>query len=256
MSRGVWSRISAFAALGLLTFAAQGGAQHREYARADIEYGLTVYRSQCAVCHGEDGNAVAGVDLRSGQLRRAVNDRELLALITTGIPEAGMPPADLDTAELTGVLAYLRNMNVEADAMTLGDPARGRIVFEGKGDCMQCHRVRGLGPRVAPELSAIGAMRAPSVLRRAVLDPTGAMRPINRPVQLVTADGTRISGRRLNEDTYTVQIIDEQERLQSFDKADLREMTVAMESPMPSYADQLTDQELADLLAYLVSLKR
>ena len=81
------------------------------------------------------------------------------------------------------------------------------------------------------------------------------MRPINRPVQLVTADGTRITGRRLNEDTYTVQLIDGQERLRSFDKADLREFIVLMESPMPSYEDQLSPQELADLLAYLVSLK-
>jgi len=81
------------------------------------------------------------------------------------------------------------------------------------------------------------------------------MRPINRPVELVTADGTRISGRRLNEDSYTVQIIDDEERLRSFDKVDLREFTVLTESPMPSYADQLSAQELADLLAYLVSLK-
>ena len=81
------------------------------------------------------------------------------------------------------------------------------------------------------------------------------MRPINRPVQLVTADGTRITGRRLNEDTYTVQLIDGQERLRSFDKADLREFTVLMESPMPSYEDQFSPQELAVLLAYLVSLK-
>ena len=81
------------------------------------------------------------------------------------------------------------------------------------------------------------------------------MRPINRPVQVVTADGTRVVGRRLNEDTYTVQLIDQQERLRSFDKADLREFTVLTESPMPAYGDQLSTQELADLLAYLVSLK-
>ena len=88
-------------------------------------------------------------------------------------------------------------MNYEPDAVTLGDGARGRVVFEGKGDCMRCHRVKGQGPRVAPELTAIGTMRAPSALRRSVLDPTGSMRPINRPVQLVTAGGTRIVGRRL-----------------------------------------------------------
>ena len=256
MSRGGWGHLPVCVALGLVGLAGQVDAQDRGgYERADIEYGLRVYRGQCATCHGDSGDAVPGVDLRSGQLRRAASDRELQAVITNGIPEAGMPRADLDTAELTGVIAYLRNMNYEPDAVTLGDGARGRVVFEGKGDCMRCHRVKGQGPRVAPELTAIGTMRAPSALRRSVLDPTGSMRPINRPVQLVTAGGTRIVGRRLNEDTYTVQLIDEQERLRSFDKADLREFTVLTESPMPSYADQLSPQELADLLAYLVSLK-
>ena len=81
------------------------------------------------------------------------------------------------------------------------------------------------------------------------------MWPINRPVVVVTGNGERLTGRRLNEDTYTVQLIDERERLRSFDKADLREYTVLMESPMPSYADRLSAEELADLLAYLVSLK-
>ena len=52
-----------------------------------------------------------------------------------------------------------------------------------------------------------------------------------------------------------MQLIDQQERLRSFDKADLREFTVLTESPMPAYGDQLSTQELADLLAYLVSLK-
>ena len=146
-------------------------------------------------------------------------------------------------------------MNFDPSGVTLGDAARGRLVFEGKGACMQCHRVKGRGPRVAPELTAIGRLRAPSTLRRSLLDPTASMRPINRPVELVTADGNRVSGRRLNEDSYTVQIIDDEERLRSFDKVDLHEFTVLTESPMPSYADQLSAQELADLLAYLVSLK-
>ena len=225
------------------------------YERADIEYGLTVYRSQCATCHGEAGNAVPGVDFRSGQFRRVSSDREIRALLATGIPESGMPPADLDASESVGIIAYLRNMNFDPGGVTLGDAARGRLVFEGKGACMQCHRVKGRGPRVAPELTAIGRLRAPSTLRRSLLDPTASMRPINRPVELVTADGTRVSGRRLNEDSYTVQIIDNEERLRSFDKVDLREFTVLTESPMPSYADQLSAQELADLLAYLVSLK-
>ena len=81
------------------------------------------------------------------------------------------------------------------------------------------------------------------------------MLPQNRQVSAVTTDGEVITGRRLNEDSYTIQIFDEQERLVSLDKADLRELTILSESPMPAYAEMLTEAELADVLAYLVTLK-
>ena len=64
-----------------------------------------------------------------------------------------------------------------------------------------------------------------------------------------------ISGRRLNEDTYSVQLIDNQEHLLSLLKSDVREYTILKTSTMPSYKDRLTAQELADLVAYLVTLK-
>ncbi len=269
MERGVFGRRRVFgwcrvfgrrwvagAAIWLAASAGAGRAQdHVEHDPADIEYGLGVYRAQCASCHGETGDGVAGVDLRSGPLRRAATDRDLIGVIRAGIPGTGMLAFDLDTAEMTGIVAYLRNMNYEMDAVTLGDAGRGRTIFEGRGACLDCHRVRGRGPRAARDLTAIGAGRPPSALRRSLLDPTGTMRPIDRPVELVTADGVRVTGRRLNEDTYTVQLIDDEARLRSFDKADLREFRVLTASPMPAYGDRLDAGELADLLAYLVSLK-
>ena len=257
MQRGVFGRgWVAAAAIWLAGSSGAGWAQdHAEHDPADIEYGLGVYLAQCASCHGETGDGVAGVDLRNGPLRRAATDRDLVGVIRAGIPGTGMLAFDLDTAEMTGIVAYLRNMNYEVDAVTLGDAARGRTIFEGGGACLDCHRVRDRGPRVGPDLTAIGASRPASALRRSLLDPTGTMRPIDRPVELVTADGARITGRRLNEDTYTVQILDDEARLRSFDKADLREFRVLTASPMPAYGDRLDAGELADLLAYLVSLK-
>ena len=77
----------------------------------------------------------------------------------------------------------------------------------------------------------------------------------DRPVRIVTKDGKTITGRRLNEDTYTVQLIDAQEHLLSLLKSDVREYTILKTSSMPSYKDRLTAQELSDLVAYLVTLK-
>ena len=216
---------------------------------------VTAKNEACVTCHGDTGDGIAGVNLRSGQFRRGGSDRELRGVIRDGIPDTGMLAFDLDTAEMTGIIAFLRNPNYEADAITLGDASRGQALFEGKGDCLSCHRVKQRGPRGSPDLTAIGTARPPSALRRSLLDPTGTMRPIDRPVELVTNDGERVNGRRLNEDTYTVQIIDDEGRLRSFDKDRLQQFTVGTESPMPSYEGQLDDQELADVLAYLVSLK-
>ena len=236
--------------------AAPAGAQdHTDYETADIAYGQTVYARECAVCHAEDGAGIAGVDLRNGPLRRGTTDRGLRQVIRLGIPESGMLAFDFDAAEMTGIVAYLRNMNYEADAVALGDAPRGRAVFEGAGDCLRCHRVGAEGPRLGLDLTSIGARRAASALRRTLLDPSGTMRPIDRPITLVTRDGATFTGRRLNEDTYTVQIIDDAGRLRSFDKSDLERLDLSAESPMPSYGELLAPEELADLLAYLMSLK-
>ena len=119
---------------------------------------------------------------------------------------------------------------------------------------MSCHRVNGQGSRMAPDLSDIGTVRSARALEESLLDPTSSMLPMNRSVRGVTRDGKVVTGRRLNEDTYSVQLIDTQERLVSLIKADLKEYAVVKTSPMPSYRDKLTAQELADVVAYLVAL--
>jgi len=249
-----------WAVLGLVCarpVAAQTVASHAgDYAPADIAYGAQLYEAQCTTCHGADGAGVGGVNLRSGKFRNAVTDQDLTRVITNGIPDTGMLGFKFDAAEIAGIVAYLRNMNnVERASVKLGDADRGRAVFEGRGNCTRCHRVGAHGPRVAPDLSDIGALRSAGSLQRSLLDPNSQMMPINRPVRVVTRDGTVINGRRLNEDTYTVQLIDDRERLLSLTKSDLREYTILTTSPMPSYRDSLSSDEVANLVAYLLSLK-
>ena len=241
-----------FAVLALQNPAAPPG----DYAPADIAYGARLYDAQCTTCHGANGDGVGGVDLRSGKFRNAVTDQDLTRVIATGIQGTGMQAFKFDASELAGIIAYLRNMNsFDRESVKTGDAGRGRMAFDGKGGCARCHRVGVQGSRVAPDLSDIGATRSAGSLLRSLTDPTSQMMPINRPVRAVTRDGKVINGRRLNEDTYTVQILDDQEKLVSLVKADLREYTILTASPMPSYKDKLTPDELADVVAYLLSLK-
>jgi putative heme-binding domain-containing protein len=234
---------------------AQAPLHDSQYSDADIAYGATLYTSKCVTCHGTQGDAIGGVNLRSGTFRNAVIDRDLDRFIRAGSP-AGMPAFRLDNAEMAGIIAYLRNMNYfDTASVKTGDPVRGQVVFDGKGGCTACHRIGLAGSRVAPNLSEIGSARSAGSLHRSLVEPSSQMMPINRPVRVVRKDGTVINGRRLNEDTYSLQMIDDRERLHSLLKTDLREYTVSTASPMPSYKGKLSDEEIADVLAYLLSLK-
>ena len=135
------------------------------------------------------------------------------------------------------------------------DAERGRAIFEGKGACQTCHRVQRTGSRAAPDLTTVGALLTADALRKALVDPNGALRPAVRSVRAVMRDGTVIVGRRLNEDTYTVQLIDDKEQLRALPKSDLREFAVLATARMPSYQDKLTPTEIADVVGYLLSLK-
>ncbi len=139
-------------------------------------------------------------------------------------------------------------------AQSGGDPANGKLIFEGKGNCISCHRIKGNGSRFGPDLSEIGA-RTPEQLQTSILDPDAEIAPANRIYRVVSKNGTTTVGRLLNEDTFSVQMIDKTERLRSFQKADLRDYGFEAHSPMPSFKDKLTAQEVADVVAYLSTFK-
>jgi putative heme-binding domain-containing protein len=227
-----------------------------QYSQADVEAGFNLYNSNCITCHGANGDSIPGVNLRSGQFRRVSSDADLTRLLQTGIPGTAMPPGKFGTADLAALVAYIRAMHeFDTRPLTRGDAPRGQNLFEEKGNCTSCHRVNGKGSRSGPDLSDIGAVRSPEALQNSLIDPSASMLPSNRSVRAVTREGKTITGRRLNEDTYTVQLIDGEERLISLSKSELREYTVLKTSAMPSYKGKLSGAELDDVVAYLRSLK-
>jgi putative heme-binding domain-containing protein len=111
------------------------------------------------------------------------------------------------------------------------------------------------GSRVGPDLTDIGARRKPADIERSIVDPNAEVLPENRYVRVVTRDGITLTGRLLNEDTYSLQLIDSKEKLVSLQKADLRLFEFMKNSPMSSYRDKLSGDELSELVGYLASLK-
>jgi putative heme-binding domain-containing protein len=229
-------------------------AQEHERA-AEVEDGGRVFRTSCANCHGQDGNQVPGVDLSRGQFTRAQTDQDLIAIIQKGIPNTAMPGTNFSTEQAARVVAYLRSVAASnRGGSVVGDAARGKAVFDGKGACASCHRVGAAGSRVGPDLSGIGMLRRASELEQSIVDPGADVQLTNRTYRVVTKAGATTTGRLLNLDSYSVQLLDTKEQLRSFLKSDLREHGFAA-SPMPSFRGRLTTQEVADLVSYLVTLK-
>jgi putative heme-binding domain-containing protein len=253
--------VRAFVWCGLLLVAisslrAQTAEHPEQYAPADVAAGARIYTANCANCHAATGAGVGIVDLRRRSPRTAT-DASLAALISNGISGSGMVAVKLDPADLKALIAFVRTglaATPGAAPVPLGDPVRGKAIFEGEGNCLGCHRVNDRGSFAAPDLSDIGQIRTAIQIQRSLLDPDGSMWPINRPVRAVLRDGTAVAGRRLNEDSYTVQVITDAGRLVSLVKSELKAWSVGSHSTMPSAKNMQAD-ELADLMGYLMSLK-
>jgi putative heme-binding domain-containing protein len=226
------------------------------YSEDSITRGARIYYGTCVTCHGENGDAIPQVNLRSNRFRHATTDDELAGVITGGLAGTGMPANSLEAPDQTAIVAFLRNMDARlGEAASVGNPQRGKTLFEGKGGCLACHRVDGIGSRTGPDLSDIGLVRSAHFLVQKLEDPAALVMPVNRTVRAVTRDGHVITGRRLNEDTWSVQLIDSQQDLVGLMKSDLKEYRLLNETPMPAAGKLLTDAEVADVAGYLLSLK-
>jgi len=231
--------------------------------------GQALFRIHCAPCHGLDGAGGRGPNLAVRKLPRAPDDDALSNLISLGIPGTQMPGTRMTAAENRQLVAYIRSLARAQPAPIQGDPAKGEILFWSKGNCGQCHTVGPRGGRLGPDLTAIGSSRGSDHLRASLLNPeadvpdtfTSYRRVIFMPdnflqLRVTTRDGRQITGARVNEDTFTVQLRDSSDHIYSFRKDELRELHKDWgKSPMPSYRGVLSDSEIEDVIAYLVSLQ-
>ena len=232
-----------------------------------VENGSKIFLSSCAKCHGATGDDVPGVNLAGGRFIRGNTDAELAALIIKGIPGTGMPSNNLSEKQAADVVAFIRSFAsgglaaemagaavAKALASLPGDAGRGKALVEEKGQCLTCHSLGSAGGRLGPDLSEIG-FRRPDNLQRSILDPQAEIRGDQRSARAVTRDGVAVTGRLLNHDNFSAQLLDSKEQLRSFLKADLKEFTILTTSAMPSYRDRLSAEEVADIVKYFSTLR-
>jgi putative heme-binding domain-containing protein len=223
----------------------------------DLARGKRLFQAQCAQCHGPEGNGGTGANLAQPKLNRAVTDQALIGVIRDGIAGTDMPPAPaMVERELWLTAAYVRKLGEIPPEEVPGDPERGRALYTGKGGCPACHTIRGRGGRYGPELGEIGARRSAAHLRQSILDPEAGFAERYAFVRVTLPGGKTIGGIKLNEDKFSVQLIDAGEKIHSFWKKDTQRVEILRNhSPMPSYRATLSASELDDLIAYLVTLR-
>ena len=221
----------------------------------EIARGRALFEAQCSYCHGAGGDGGRGANLARPALRRAATDEALFRVVSRGIPGTGMPGNAMSARETWQVVAFVRSLGRVTRQPLPGDIASGARLYQANS-CASCHTIHGRGGALGPDLTDVGARSSPAFLRESLVDvaaevPTGFMQ-----VRVVTREGQRLTGVRVNEDPFSIQFRDATGTLYTFFKDELAEFAKDEgKTPMPSYRDRLTTTALDDLVAYLVSLE-
>ena len=232
------------------------------------------FRINCALCHGLGARGGGrGPDLTRAVKKHTHSDGDMFQVISNGIPGTAMPAngtngqgVGMTDEEIWQIITYLRSQEVKAPASPLGNAGHGKNLFYDDSNCSLCHMVNGKGGRIGPDLSGVGGSRTHAAIVDSVRNPsrrlawgltesTKEFPQEYESVTVVTADGKEIKGVTLNEDSFTVQIMDMNEQIHLLEKDKLRSFQKSRESAMPKYdVGILSDKDLEDIVTYLVSV--
>jgi len=228
--------------------------------------GQALFRGLCSGCHGGAGHGGKGPDLTDNRWIHGGTDQDIARVISNGVPKTTMKKLGdaLKPEQIRKLIAYIRSLARSTAETTWkpyipGDPPVGRKLFfdlQGKAQCVKCHSVGGDGGRVGPALDRIAARRAPEFIMESIIQPSKDIAPEYEGVIVATKDGRVITGLRVNETNFNIQLHEENGRFHSFLKRDLDEVNVMKKSLMPeNFPEVLSVKELHDLFAYLMTLE-
>ncbi len=221
----------------------------------DIEGGRMLVRGYCTSCHGLDAKGARAPDLTQPVLRHGNSDEALSQTIRNGIPGTGMAGfpwwPDLHVQQ---VVSFLRDQRSSHTPTVIpGDAQQGKKIFE-KHQCATCHWTGQTGGRRGTDLSVSRGRL--EYVRQALVNPAADMDRQYRQVVLVTHAGRILQGMRLSENSFYIQLIDEHDRMYTIAKADIDDLQRPSQSLMPSYIEELSSEQLDNLIAYIFALRK
>jgi putative heme-binding domain-containing protein len=228
--------------------------------------GQALFRGLCSGCHGGSGRGGKGPDLTDSRWIHGSTDDDIARVIQNGVPRTTMKKLGdaLKPDQVRKVIVYIRSLARSPGESTwkpymAGDSQRGRKLFfelQGKLQCAKCHNIGGEGGRIGPVLDRIASRRAGEFIIESILDPSKEIAPEYEAVAVATKDGRVITGLRINETNFSIQLTEENGRFHSFLKRELEDVKVMKKSLMPeNFAELLTVKDLHDLFAYLMTLE-
>ena len=223
-----------------------------DYPSEAVEAGKAQFADACSPCHGTNGEGGRGPSLVDGREVRRADDEQLIRSIRQGVPGGDMPPFPFPDEQIWNLVAFVRSLNAPAvETRVEGDVSAGEALFFGAGGCTECHRIRGRGGLLGPDLSVIGSSRRVDQIREALLDPNAR---ITDGFAAVTLDG-HVRAIAKNRSNFSAQVFDSTGRLHLLRGDDLKRLRFEAKSWMPQdAATRLADDQVRDLIAFLSRL--
>src|SRR5262245_9521256 len=233
--------------------------------QAALAEGQALFRGLCSGCHGGAGRGGKGPDLTDNRWIHGDKDADIARVIREGVPKTTMKKLpELKDDQVNKLIVYIRSLARAPGDETWkpyikGDAVAGRKIFfdeKSKAQCSKCHTINGEGGGVGPPLDRIASRRSGEYIMESILLPSKDIDPDYEAVQVMTNKGTVITGLRVNESNFAIQLREENGRFHSFLKSELESVVVLKKSLMPdNMAELLTVKELHDLFAFLMTLE-
>lgn len=225
------------------------------FTAAQVSEGRRIFGESCAGCHGADTYGTDRAPGLSGNRRvRARTVDQLHALISHGIPSAGMPAFNFPPQQLDAIVAFVHSLNTAAyETPVAGNAEAGKqLFFSSTEQCSQCHMVNGRGSDVGPDLSAVGHEMTVEEIEGVLLHPEAHITPGYEFVTVHLRNGRSIDGFARGRTNFDVQLQDIHGAFHLLQAPEIASIKPKNQSIMKPWHG--TSQQFTDIIAYLSRL--